>query len=248
MRGFLSAAFLLLVVSWGVPKSLAAPPGATISASDLEAQKLALDRDRFEFEKTKYQRDHDLEVWKAWGLFLPVCGAGLAYYLQAKQKRKDEKLAFELKAAEIIMTSRDSAQGWNKGKFLLRLFPERLSNINEVYDRVQRSEDAKDGKEKQPYFGPSDENRHKLLELLAQYPESRRDIIAAWGHLFPWDSDPNWPTSDKSKYRWYDKIKADQSVNVNRAPVEPAERDSSSDSAVCVISELFRRFSSKTRT
>lgn len=190
----------------------------------LEDRKLALDRERLDFDKYKYERDQELEKRKVYvtglSVAVPLLAAVLAYMVQVWVRKRDETLQFQLKAAEIVMDSRDTNEAMRKGEMLTKLFPKRLDTLKQALQ-----------KDTFPYFGPSNERREELLRILAQYPESRKDILAAWEMLFPWDSSAtNWEQKsavERSKYKWFDKLKGDASLNQNKAKLDqvPLDRD-----------------------
>src|ERR1700719_3660811 len=103
---------------------------------EIEQGKLALDRERFAFDQKKYESDHSLENWKTLAavlsLLVPLVGAVGVYYFQVQTRNKDEALAFQLKAAEIIMAARDTTQAKGKAGALVKLFSGRLDNIQQA--------------------------------------------------------------------------------------------------------------------
>jgi hypothetical protein len=181
---------------------------------EIEQRKLSLDRERFTFEQNKYERDHSLETLKTFAtvlsLAIPLMAAVVAYILQVRTRRQDEALAFQLKAAEIIMASRDTGQAKGKAELLTRLFPGRLVGVEQALKEPGQY----------PYFGRSNETREEMLKLLAKYPESRADIIRAWAILFPWDSGKaEWDKKsgpERSTYKWLDKLRDDGELNQNK--------------------------------
>jgi hypothetical protein len=54
--------------------------------------------------------------------------------------------------------------------------------------------------------------------LLAEYPNSRKEIIRAWALLFPWDANENW---EKDTHTWLEKIQKDDTLNRNK-PSDPS--------------------------
>ena len=159
----------------------------------------------------KYKNDHTLEQIKAYGtigsIAVPLIVAVVAYIAQLILRRRDELLHFQLKTAEIVMDSRDTDMATRKAEFLLTLFPERASRtLKDLKDILRRGS--------LPYFGPSMERREELLRLLAQYPESRRDIIRAWEILFPWSVTGSNP--------WFESLKKDVILNRNKPAPAPA--------------------------
>ena len=193
-------AVVCLLVYLGAVHGTAAQPAWAIEEVDRE--KLALERERLAFDKEKYQRDHALERKKAFGtiasLAVPLVAAVVAYVLQLFSRRHDATLQFQLKAAELVMDSRDTEQARSKAEFLTRLFPGRVGAIAT-------------GKEPLPYFGPTMERREELLRLLAQYPETRGDIVRAWEILFPWNE----------KHDWFQKLKNETTLSRNTTKPSP---------------------------
>ncbi len=49
------------------------------------------------------------------------------------------------------------------------------------------------------------ERREELLRMLAEYPETRADIIRAWEILFPWSREQD----------WFVALRADATLNRN---------------------------------
>jgi len=186
----------------------------------LEDRRLALERERLTFDREKYERDHALERMKALGTIgsvaVPLLLAIWAYVIQQNLRRRDEALQFQLKTAEIVMDSRDTDQARSKAALLTSLFPDRLGNLKDML-----SKDKDKDKDPLPYFGPSMERREELLRMLAQYPESRGDLIRAWEILFPWSL----------KASWFESLKKDTTLNQNRAAPAPTAPGPSSTSA-----------------
>ena len=179
----------------------------------IEEQRLDLDRDRLNFDKQKY--DPTLETLEAVtpiaSVLATVGFAFLAYFIQLRIRRRDEALQFQLKAAEVFMAAPDANQAKRRAEFLSRLFPKRLGVLQTV---------LRDDGEDWPYFGRSIGSRKELLDLLAQHPESRAEIIRAWEILFPWNSTTSeWakkPKEEKADYRWFDELKKEKNLNLSQ--------------------------------
>ena len=197
---------------------------ASKASSTIESQRLALDRERLAFERQKYERDSILEQRKMWAtvasVFVPFSLGVLAYWAQALAQRKQERLQFQLKAAELIMDARDTTEVKRKAELLKKLFPERLK-------------DLKLDEKRYPSFSRSQETRLELLKLFAEFPETRGDVLRAWGMLFPWESERSgWSAkeqTEKDEYRWFDELSADKTLSQNRPPRESPQSQRSSN-------------------
>jgi hypothetical protein len=225
------------MVALGAATSSAAADDKVKQQSAAEQNRLSLDRDRLAFDKDlgdrrlasdkdlgerrlrldseKYLRDYDLEkqkaLWATVSVSIPLLLAVLAYLFQVYARKRDEALQFELKAAEIVMNARDANEARKKAQAMTQMFPHRLPALETAL--------VKSEKEPFPYFGPAVEVREELLKVLAEHPESRREIIRAWQIMFPWHSaDTNWDTKtneQKNAYKWFDELKRDETVNRN---------------------------------
>jgi hypothetical protein len=172
---------------------------------DLERAKLQLDRERFEHDKelARERFDHEQQLDKsktseekrrtwltAGSIFIPLLIAALTFANASftQDRQAEDQLAlqaqqaqaeFELKAADIVMASDSAAGTYNKARAMRALFPNRLPL------------DFADS------FNPSDftssneagvvQSKKELLNLLADHPSERQQIIDTWKYLFPDD-------------------------------------------------------------
>ena len=181
---------------------------------ELGNARLSLDERRLALDKQKYEQDHELErqknFWSIVALAGPLIAGVAAYIFQIWTRKREEALQFELKAAEIVMNARDTNEAKNKAELLTMLFRGRLQALELAL-----------GKEQFPYFGRSVERREELLKTLAQYPETRADVIRAWELFFPWDGEgTGWSkksAAEKKAYNWFNELKKDELLNKNRA-------------------------------
>lgn len=198
----------------------AAAGQATLSPEEIAERRLLLQENRLKLDNERLEHEKSIQAEaakkeSAWTLDRTLLAAFVtaiaAYFTQLMIRRRDEKLQFQLKAAEIAMAGRDASQAVRRAKFLRALFSSRLAALDDVLEK-----DVQDW----PYFGRSIEDRHEMLQLLAQYPGSRAEIIRAWEIMFPWSSSTS-PWSDFSKedkdaYRWFDELSADPMLNRNQ--------------------------------
>jgi hypothetical protein len=121
------------------------------------------------------------------------------------QREKNEKLQFQLKAAEIAMAARDSTEVKSKAQILATLFPERLPQ-----DFAAHLDPSK------IRFGPGREMRLELLKLLVMYPEKREDLLKIWSVMWPGDVDPNFRPAPGQTYLWLPILMKDPVVGQNK--------------------------------
>jgi hypothetical protein len=140
---------------------------------------------------------------------VPLALGLLAYIIQIFIQRRNEKLQFKLKAAEIAMAARDSSQVAQKAEILKALFPKELKGFEPGEFDPKRFP-----------FSESVERRERLIALLAEYPSSRKEIIRAWALVFPWDARASWgrlTPDERNAYRWFEELQKDDTLNRNRS-------------------------------
>ena len=175
---------------------------------DLEEKKVALDADKLAHEKAQDDRNFELEKQKLrWtslsitlSISVPLFLGVIAYGLQVHFQKKGDQLQFKLKAADIVMAARDTNQVKAKAELLNKLFPKNLK-----FD-LQQLDPSKS------LFSDTITMRERLLSLLAENPESRKEIIRAWEIMFPWDAKPD----EDGSPRWFVALREDSLVNANR--------------------------------
>ncbi|HKR58620.1 MAG TPA: hypothetical protein VJS64_02715 [Pyrinomonadaceae bacterium] len=176
-------AVTILLTMWSLatkgqsPVPLQSPSSLTSENQtlDLENKKLALEREKLELEK--------LKAWLTAGtILIPVLVGLLALFgvisqikSASKLKEVETKTAFELKAAEIVLSSGGPAKATARATVLRDLFPNRLP------DNFPKSFDAS--------IMPGSQHNDKLefLKLVNDKPERTKEIIELWKHLFKWD-------------------------------------------------------------
>ncbi len=92
-----------------------------------------------------------------------------------QQKRAADE--FELKAVEIVMNVNSPTGTRNKARALAALFPGHLSPDFATTFTPQDFQ-----------AGPNSARPEKLLQLVSEHPEQKKQIIATWKRLFPRDS------------------------------------------------------------
>jgi hypothetical protein len=137
----------------------------------------------FEREKRRRREVDERDARRTRLMVLAVAGplAVIALVLVAGvfNQRAQAKLNFELKAAEAVMNERGDVAPVNKAKALKTLFGKRLPDdfvdsfsgdtyVAEVATQVVRS-------------------KKDLMQLLADHPRERAQIIDTWKQVFPGD-------------------------------------------------------------
>lgn len=156
----------------------AAQDSATANRSvEIESKKLELEREKFELEKKK--------AWISAGaiaipLLIGVLGIlGVLAQIRSgfRLKESETRTAFELKAAEIVLSSGGPKKAKARATVLSQLFPNRLpENFSESFN---------------PSIMPGSQHADKLefLKLAMEKPDKRAELIALWKELFPWDGE-----------------------------------------------------------
>jgi hypothetical protein len=174
---------ILLIATWLVPTQAQSsspqiqaetPATPSSQALEIEKQKLAFEREKIDLEKTK--------AWLMAGtIVIPLLVAILTVYFQLRTafqiKESDARTAFELKAAEIVLSSGGPKKAKARATVLSQLFPNRLpENFAESFN---------------PSIMPGSQHADKLefLKLALERPDKRADLIALWKELFPWDNE-----------------------------------------------------------
>jgi len=188
--------------------------GETASTT-VEAQKLILEKEKFEFEKAKHRDEITLKNREDFYDFLKVLaaaiGLGIPIWLAVWQARVDrqkrideEKLQTQLKAAEIAMDATESSHVRARAQMVAALFRGRLP------ENFASGLDATDIR-----FGPGTQLRLELLKLLAEHPEERGFLVAAWEAMWPGDKDPSWKPPVGTAFTWLTRL---QSVVNEKVP------------------------------
>lgn len=127
-----------------------------------------------------------LKAWLTAGsIMASVLAAILAYSSAQKVQNLQATDAFQLKAAEIVMASRNAWEAEGKARALYVFFP----------DKVPKSFLPDKGAGEPPKFDPykfawGRESRRELLHLLTEpptTPESRAVVLKTWKALWPSD-------------------------------------------------------------
>jgi hypothetical protein len=144
--------------------------------------------------------EFSLELFKAVGtilsIVLPLSIVAWNYRNQVNLQLRQERLSFELKAAEIALNAASANQMNSKINALRDLFPDRLANFGKSdVGGVVSNIDVR----KYPMFSTY-ERMMSLLSLLADKPDQRSEILVAYATLFPEDADSSWARQLADRY------------------------------------------------
>jgi hypothetical protein len=146
---------------------------------ELEHAKLALERDKLDFEREKFKETQKLEYNKAWALSIPLLVAMLTVFYSVYSSNIDARNNFELKAAEIVMNSQGPLETYHKAQALKALFGDDLPR--------EFADDFDPGNE---MLGSPVVSGDKIefLKLIIQNPDyNKSNIIRLWGEVYPAD-------------------------------------------------------------
>lgn len=163
----------------------------------MDEDELELERQKLQWEREKLIKSHELELEKLKkenGLNFKNTIPGISIIVSAlivivtlwvneqnqiDQNKADRELArmtasfdFQLKAAEIVMNSDNPGEARSKAIALKRFFKNMLP------------EDFGDNFNTTDLGGP---NKAKIIDLLAEYPNNRAQILRDWALLWPND-------------------------------------------------------------
>jgi hypothetical protein len=188
----------LLLIAWaalemvaGITLALEATP-VSPSELNIRERELSLKSQEFELKKQESAFMQSIEKSKARGNIISVVLAALALgipvwiaaiNIRAQRKLADEqaKVEFQMKVAELALTNSENAtQAREKARALATLFDRTPLLPRGFADRF-------DPKQFRLDYGHSNKTREKMIELLAQYPGQREQILSDWYVLFRWD-------------------------------------------------------------
>lgn len=142
----------------------------------LKEYTLKIEQEKLETERAKLELERSKAKWTVASIFVPLLIAALSLAYNTVSQIQQAHNDFELKAAEIVLSTEGPTGALNKARALVALFPGRLSN-----DFAQ-SFDPK------LYMGiKTAEGKMQLLTLISEHPEQKQEIIHMWKQLFPAD-------------------------------------------------------------
>ena len=199
-----ACAFLLIIVK---PTFAADSNAGTSSTLGIAERELALKKQEFDLKLKEFalkekesqakkqevaslQRIEQLKTYVSAGslivaaiaLAIPVWIAAINIRAQRKISDEQAKLTFQMKVADLALLNAENAtQAKEKARALASLFGRSPLLPEDFAERFEPKNFKID-------FGHSIKTRQKMLELLAQYPGQREQILKDWYVLFQWDS------------------------------------------------------------
>jgi len=144
----------------------------------LVADRLALDRERFADRKDK-QKKRRLDSTGISIIVSTVLALITLFYNSKQQRLLEEETArhaFQLKAAEIVMSTDSPESTRNKAEVLQKLFPQELDREFSAKVKIPPHEC--------PQLDGAAEAKEALIKLLAEHPSQRDQIIRDWSAVF----------------------------------------------------------------
>jgi len=178
----------ILITCASVPACSAAgseqPQAKTVaSEAPTSGDAIALERLKFEFQKVLEREKLEVERMKGWltalSIFVPVCLGLITLAIQLSSARKlrerEAKDDFDLKAAEIVLTSETPRAAENKARALALLFPGKLPpNFAEGF----RPEN---------FGGPPYVPKIEMFKAASAKAQTSQEVFTMWHLLFPND-------------------------------------------------------------
>jgi hypothetical protein len=160
------------------------PQNDAHAKTDLDQEKIKIEREKMEIEREKIRLENEkLAIersktkWTVASIFIPLLIGALSIAYSAYSQVQQARYDFELKVAELVMSSENPTGSMNRARAIQALFPERLP------DKFAASFDPK------LYSVPktSDSSKKELLKLIVEHPDQKQEIIELWSLLFPGD-------------------------------------------------------------
>lgn len=181
-----SIAMILMTasVAFGAQPSVAFSDGTEVGPRTTTTNaSSSFEHEKFEYQKTLEEKKLEVERLKAWltggSILIPLLLGLMTLTWQTrateKQKERDARDAFELKAADIALSGNSPTGTKNKAKALAALFPERLpKNFGGAFDPND-------------FKAPSTDVRIEVFKMASSKVTTPAEVAAIWHQLFPGD-------------------------------------------------------------
>ncbi|MGV3502610.1 MAG: hypothetical protein ACO1O1_02830 [Adhaeribacter sp.] len=137
----------------------------------IEKRKLDIELEKLSIEKSKL-------IWSSLIGTIPLLAVIFTIYYGIWTQRQQEKIQFQLKAAEIMFNARDAYEIKSRAEILNLIFPDKLpANFSHTYYPDSMG----------LYSQLSIEARIELLKMMAGKAKSKNEIVENWRKLFPDD-------------------------------------------------------------
>lgn len=147
------------------------PEGIELTRLAIEKQKLEIELEKLSVEKSKL-------IWSSLLGTLPLLAVIFTIYYGIWTQRQQEKIQFQLKAAEIMFNARDPYEIKYRADILNLIFPDKLpANFSHKYYPDSMG----------LYSRYSIDARIEFLKMLAQKAEGKEEVVENWRKLFPDD-------------------------------------------------------------
>jgi hypothetical protein len=140
---------------------------------DLEVEKLKLEKEKLKVERMK-------AIWSAISIVVPLIAATATIFYGIWSQRQQASSQFEIKAAELVMSTESPLQAKDKAKALRALFPDRISQ--EFCDSFNPGNF--------PNYSPDiiGAKQELLRMLVGKSQKEKQEILSVWKKLFPDDN------------------------------------------------------------
>jgi len=182
----LSTALVLSFLVSALPLNGQPPVGGQSGIADTEKMKQELERRKLELEARRVELEEQAlldarseALWTRLAIVVPIVLGFATLWWQArtayKVKELESNVAFQLKAAEVVLSSKSTKAGEERARALHRLFPERITK--DFIDTFDKSKFKLPGMAYQ-------EKKLELFKALSGNLEERRDIFHAYAMLY----------------------------------------------------------------
>lgn len=144
----------------------------------IELTRLTIERQKLDIELQKLSIEKSKLIWSSLIGAIPLLAVIFTIYYGIWTQRQQEKIQFQLKAAEIMFDARDAYEIKSRAEILNLIFPDKLpANFSHKYYPDSMG----------LYSQLSIEARIEFLKMLAEKARGKEEIVENWRILFPDD-------------------------------------------------------------
>lgn len=148
------------------------------SQDKIELTKLNIEKQKLEIELQKLNIEKSKLIWSSLIGTIPLLAVIFTIYYGIWTQRQQEKIQFQLKAAEIMFQAKDAYEIKSRAEILNLLFPDKLpANFsNKFYPDSLGF-----------YSRYEIDAKIELLKMLVEKTSGRNEIVENWSRVFPDD-------------------------------------------------------------
>jgi hypothetical protein len=150
---------------------------------DYEAEKIAIERDKLDFEKTKLASEEKRATWTKISVGVPLFAVLATVVFGFWSTREQAKSQFKLEIAKAVMSAPTIAEGFDRLRLVKGFFPADAADVVMELSVEDKRSDA--------FVVPS---QRELFRAMVAHDMKPRQILDLYKALFPED---DWALSEK---------------------------------------------------